>query len=39
MKKMLTKLDKAKRKMMDVLKDNSGQGAIDTAIICEPFLD
>lgn len=33
MKKMLTKLDKAKRKMMDVLKDNSGQGAIDTAII------
>lgn len=33
MKKMLSKTDRTKRKLMDVLKDNSGQGAIDTAII------
>lgn len=26
------------RKLIAMVKDNSGQGALDTAVICEPFL-
>lgn len=27
-----------KNKVRNFIKDNSGQGALDTAVICEPFL-
>lgn len=28
-----------KERVKNKVTDNSGQGAVDTAIICEPFLD
>ena len=35
--KRFTKVGKTKQKILDKLRDNSGQGALDTAVICEPF--
>ena len=37
--KYLLKFVNARNKLKARLSDNSGQGAIDVAIICEPFLD
>lgn len=34
MMKRFTKVGKTKQKILDKLRDNSGQGAIDVAIIC-----
>lgn len=37
MKKWYTKIALHKQKLLAKLRDNSGQGAVDVAIICEPF--
>ena len=39
MKKWKRKLIFARERFTNKLKDKSGQGAVDTAIICEPFLE
>ena len=39
MKKFTTKIILAKENLKKRFRDKSGQGAVDTAIICEPFLD
>ena len=36
--KLTVKTKLMKDKIMGVLRDNSGQGAVDVAVICEPFL-
>lgn len=38
-KKVEMKLLSLKERLRKIVTDNSGQGALDTAIICEPFLD
>ena len=39
MMKFKTRLTQAKENLKKRFCDKSGQGAVDTAIICEPFLD
>lgn len=39
MKKLKMKMLSLGERVRAKLTDNSGQGAVDTAIICEPFLD
>lgn len=35
--KRFTKVIRTKHKILYKLRDNSGQGALDTAVFCEPF--
>ena len=39
MMKLRTKVIIAKENLKKRFRDKSGQGAVDTAIICEPFLE
>ena len=39
MMKLKSKIILAKENLKKRFRDKSGQGAVDTAIICEPFLD
>ena len=38
-KKVEMKLLSLKEKLKKIVTDNTGQGSVETAIICEPFLD